>query len=70
MLVWEEKLFEFGVGDVVGEGPGYASLAARSTSRTVCLEQCAIDSMVRWLYLEDSLNRRISQIVCHYETSN
>ena len=50
VLVWEEKLFEFGVGDVVGEGPGYASLAARSTSRTVCLEQCAIDSMVRWLY--------------------
>ena len=26
------------------------TFAACSTSRTVCLEQCAIDSMVRWLY--------------------
>ena len=51
VLVWEEKLFEFGVGDVVGEGQDTPrSLAACSTSRTVCLEQCAIDSMVRWLY--------------------
>ena len=42
VLVWEEKLFEFGVGDVVGEGPGYASLTCcpqyipHCMSGTVC----------------------------------